>query len=266
MTRTSKKQQELDIVLELLHMTGMRLDSEPEESETPDFMVQVAGRAIGIEVTMFQSGDVIKRAGKGALRKRLVESEWERLEACGKVFRKRDAEFRNTYILFRFKSVVPPREEYQNFFDEVLQFLRSTPVPAIDEFKIFGIEDFTGPIMKEYLNPVQGLALKRSDCGEWDSNLTAGYVADHPATVVSGIVEGKSAKQYRNADELLLVIAQSGRPSEMVLPITGPDAFNENRQLQQGLESSPFSKVYLLTALGLLWWDKSERRWQSSGR
>jgi hypothetical protein len=34
---------------------GLQADREPAEGETPDFMVAVSGRTIGVEITMYRS-------------------------------------------------------------------------------------------------------------------------------------------------------------------------------------------------------------------
>jgi hypothetical protein len=69
------------------------------------------------------------------------------------------------------------------------------------------------------------------------------------------------AKAYRKADELWLVIGQSGRLSEMALLVNGASEFDASHDLQKRLSSSPFSRVYVFTARGLLQWDKREGNW-----
>jgi hypothetical protein len=82
MTRKVQKtieRQTLDVVLAAL---GLCPDQEPEAGETPDFMASLAGRRIGVEVTMYTSTDTVD----GDHRRRQVESEWDKLHAAARAF------------------------------------------------------------------------------------------------------------------------------------------------------------------------------------
>ena len=46
----------MDVVLAAL---GLCADQEPEAGETPDFIVSLAVRRIGVEVTMYSSTDTV---------------------------------------------------------------------------------------------------------------------------------------------------------------------------------------------------------------
>ncbi len=122
----------------------------------------------------------------------------------------------------------------------------------------FWWSDFTSPLMIKYL---QAVVLKCCERGEWDSNLTAGFV-DPPAGTIARIVAEKSAKTYRPTDELWLVIQDSHWPSEMVLPINGACELDDNPDLQMNLTTSHFSRVYAFTAMGLFRWDRSGGKWK----
>ncbi len=261
MTRSTQKQKEREILRQLLSATGIRPDSDPLEGEKPDFMIQISGRTVGVEVVMYQSS---KRVAD--FERRAVEAEWERLEDYSRAIRKEHAVFEQMYVLFRFKNLVPPRKEYEEFCQEILRFIRSRQEPVSAEPEVFGISDFTSPLMKKHLKAIGGLVLNLCERDEWDSNITAGFVDSHPACTISKIVAMKTmlAKAYRRTDALWLVIGHSGRLSEMVLPITGTSDFNADPDLQGCLLSSPFSRVFVLTAIGLVQWDKRECNWAES--
>jgi len=265
MTRSTQKNEEMVILRAIQHCSGINQDCCLEEGENPDFMLQIEGRTVGVEVTMFRSGRTVAGFGRRALSRRSVESEWERLEAASKEFRSHNTQVQNVYILFRFRGLVPQQREYQSFFQEILQFICSRPGSVTENFTSFGATDFMSPmspLMSKYLKPSNGLTLRKSEEGEWDSNLTAGIVDGFPAQTISKIVVNKAAKIYRKADELWLVIGQSGRPSEMVLPIRGSDELGESLELRESLVLSPFSRVYVLTAMGLIWWSRDKGSWQ----
>jgi hypothetical protein len=260
MTRLNQKQKEYEILRALLRATGIRPECLPLKAEKPDFTMLISGRTVGIEVTMYQSGKTVAGVGRRAVKRRVVESEWERLEKSSKNFQREHADLKNVYILFRFKNIVPPKKEHDAFFQEILQFVRSRQNAVSAEGAAFWMPDFQSPLMKKYL---KDMTLRRCECGEWDSSITAGFVG-RPACTISKIVATKtnSAEAYLKADELWLVVGQSGLLSEMVLPINGASELDKCLDLQEGLLSSPFSRVYVFTAMGLFQWDKSEGNWQ----
>jgi hypothetical protein len=264
MTRLTQKQEESEILRELLSATGIRPDSGPLEGEKPDFTIQISGRTVGVEVVIYQSGRTVVRAGRRTIKRRAVESEWERLETYSKEFQKKHPELNGIYILLRFNSTVPPQEEYDLFLEEILRFVRSRQEAASAEFVEFGMADFLSPLMRKYLKPIGGITLRRGEYGELDSNITAGFVDSHPASTILKIIAKKAtlAKDYRTTDALWLVIGQSGRLSEMVLPINAACDFDASPDLQESLLSSPFSRVYVFTAMGLFLWGKQEGNWQ----
>jgi hypothetical protein len=260
MTQSTQKQEEREILRELLSATGIRPECSPVEGEKPDFMIQVSGRTVGVEVTMYRSDKTVAVVGKHAVRRRQVESEWESFERSSLGFRREHAELKDVCILFRFRNIVPPRQKYGVFFQEILQFVRSRPQEVGTGYVQLWGPDFGSPLMIEYL---EAICLRRCERGEWDSNVTAGFV-DRPARTIAKIVaaKGELAKTYRPASELWLVIGHSGRPSEMVLPISGVSELDASPEIQRSLPFSPFSRVYVFTAMGLFKWDKTDDKWQ----
>lgn len=252
MTRPTQKDDERSVVLELMSAIRVQLESYPVQGEAPDFMIQVSGLTVGVEVTMYQSGRTV-----AGVPKRAVEAEWEALEGASQIFQNEHSELAGIYILFRFKDSVPPRRERGNFFCEILEFIRERGQTIAGEYVDFWCHEFTSPLMIKYL---QAIVLRRGERGMWDSNITAGFV-DRPAETISRIVAEKSAKAYRPADELWLVIQRSHRPSEMVLPVNGASEFDASLNLQKSLKDSPFSRVYAFTAMGLFQWDRNDGRW-----
>lgn len=250
MTRPIQKQDERETLIRLLATIRVQLDSHPLEGETPDFMIPVSGRMIGVEVTMYQSGRKV-----ADLPKRAIEAEWEEFETSSQIFQRENTELTNVYILFRFKDAIPPRRERSVFFREVLEFVRRTQIN--DEYVDFWRGEITSSLMSKYLKDI---VLRRCEHGHWDSNITAGFIAV-PAETISRIVTEKSAKQYRPADELWLVIEGSHRPSEMILAIRGVSELNASPDLLENLTESPFSRIYAFTAMGLFRWDRNGAKW-----
>jgi hypothetical protein len=60
MTRLNQKASERQTLDTVLNALGLRPDAEPVEGEAPDFVVTLSGRRIGVEVTMYRSGDTVE--------------------------------------------------------------------------------------------------------------------------------------------------------------------------------------------------------------
>lgn len=249
MTRPIQKQSERDTLRTLFFVLDMPPEISCEDGEAPDFMVQIDDRTIGIEVTMYQSGQIVAATG---IQKRKVESEWERFNCSSRFFREEQPDLRNICILFRFKDSVPPSKERQLFLTEILDFIRLRRSELGPQYLVFSRHQFTSPLMMKYLSD---LCLCVCEHADWDSNVTAGFLGRFDENV-AGIVTKKSVKLYRQATELWLVIQCSGRISETMLPINGADDFNRNVVLRTNLHTGPFSKVYISTAMGWFQWDK----------
>ena len=185
MTRPIQKQNECETLSKLLSTIRVQLDSQPLEGETPDFMFPMSGQMIGVEVTMYQSGRIV-----AGLPKRAIEAEWEKFETSSQIFRRKNTELTNVDILFRFKDAIPPEREHCVFFREVLEFVRRTGCRIGNEYVDFWRGEITSPLMSKY---VKDIVLRRCERGQWDSNMTAGFISV-PAETISRIVTEKSAK------------------------------------------------------------------------
>ena len=69
----------LDKILAALALTP---DSEPEVGEAPDFIIQLRGQSIGVEITLYSSGEIID----GTVDRRAAESGWDLLKAAAQEF------------------------------------------------------------------------------------------------------------------------------------------------------------------------------------
>ena len=154
MTRSIQKQNERGTLAELVAATGVQLESCPMEGEAPDFTIQISGRTIGVEVTMYQSGKTI-----AGIQKRAVEAEWEELEVSSRQFQNENIELAGIYILFKFKDSVPPRRDRDTFFCEILEFVRENEHGIVDEWADFWQYQLTSPLMIKYL---KAIVLRRS--------------------------------------------------------------------------------------------------------
>ena len=250
MVRQSKKESERRTVDELLSALGMTPD-KIEVSESPDFMLTMDGRTVGVEVTMYRSGTTV---GGTRVKRRKVEAAWESLQLASREFRAAQPDISNVSVLLIFNNVVPAPREHQQFMEEVAAFIRSQkigldrPVGRSYEFADrmkFQSREFASPLMKKYLHTV---VLNRSEFAEWNSSIDAGWVAGVSASALIGIVAEKAARPYRPSDELWLIIQCSHRISETV--ILSVDDLNAI-----SMQGGPFSRLYLLAMDGVFQWD-----------
>jgi hypothetical protein len=242
MTRPSQKESERRTLDRLLEGLGVRPDQEPIDGETPDFRLLLGGRTIGVEITMYRSGDTVED-GMG---RRQVENEWELLKVAADRFRDQNPEFRDINVGLMFTASVPPRRQYAEFIAEVASFIRDHAGALSPQDQTFWPQQFTSPLMSKFL---QSLHLRKGQRAEWDSNLVAGYVA-RPNRTISGIVAEKSGKDFRPAQELWLVIQCGTRISEMILDLTGVNDFAS----VPSLEPYVFERVFVLAWTGAYEW------------
>jgi hypothetical protein len=249
MTRQVQKiseRQTLDVVLAAL---GLRPDEEPESGETPDFIMSLAGRRIGVETTMYSSSDTLD----GGHRRRQVESEWDKLQAAAQAFCSARPELHDINVGLMFSGSVPPRRLHADFIKEVAEFIAAHLHELRSEDVDYWPPTISTPLMVEYL---QVLYLRVDRYAVWYSNLAAGFVATPTTSTVADIVALKSTKTFRQTDELWLAIQCSTRISETLLPI-GPDDFD----MVPTLDGFRFSRVFVLTYLSVYQW-KAGGRWR----
>jgi hypothetical protein len=118
MTRPERKNEERRTLDKLLSFLGIRPEEIDDKGETPDFMLQISGRTIGVEVTTYQSGKII-----GRLSKRAIEAAWEYLKDFSNSFKLKYPFLKDIHVYFRFKELVPSKSEANAFLIEIEDFV-----------------------------------------------------------------------------------------------------------------------------------------------
>jgi hypothetical protein len=253
MTRPDQKKEErwwLDALLPILGITPDDIDGRGEK---PDFILMYSGSAIGVEMTAYRPRNTTR------LSRRQIEAEWDVLRQACRDFQAAQPDIRNVNVRFMFKNVVPRPSEHNHLIEEVAAFIRGHTNEIGSKMRGFPALQFTtSPLMKKYLSL---LYLRTSEFAEWDSNVTAGWVA-RPDSTLADIVANKAAstkdKDYRPTTELWLVIHFGYRISETVIVVDGIDDLNAVGDLTNELRNGPFSRVYLMTNYyGAFGWDRS---------
>ena len=254
MTRPNQKDSErwtLDAVLEALSVCP---EQAPAEGETPDFMVLLSGRTIGVEITMYRSGGTVEDGTD----RRKVESEWEQLKAAADCFRNENPEFREINVGLTFTASVPPRKQHGEFIAEITSFAHDHVGALSSQDLTFWPSAFAAPLMRKFLRT---LSMRKDRFAEWHSNLVAGYVA-RPDQTIADIVAEKSGKRFRSADELWLVIQCGTRISEMMLDLMGVEDFGSVPSLKPYV----FSRVFVLAWTGAFEWQRGAGWRQLTGQ
>lgn len=226
---------------------GLRPEEhEPEAGETPDFIVSLAGRRVGVEVTMYNSTDMVA----GGHRRRQVESECDKLLSAARAFCSTRPELHDINVGLMFRGPVPPRRLHVDFIKEVTGFIAAHRHELGSRDVEYWPPIISTPLMVEYL---QMIYLRVDRYALWHSNLTGGFVATPATCMVADIVAEKDAKKFRPTDELWLAVQCSTRISETLLPI-GANDFD----LVPPLDGFRFSRVFVLTFLGVFQWKAGE--------
>jgi hypothetical protein len=247
MTRPRQKESERETLDRVLDGLGVRPDQQPIDGETPDFMLLLSGRTIGVEITMYRSGDTVD----DGMCRRQVENEWEFLKIATDRFLDQNLQFRDINVGLMFAASVPPRKQHPEFIGEIAGFIRDHADALSSQDQTFWPQQFTTPLMGRFL---QSLHLRKGKAAEWHSNLVAGYVA-RPNRTIGDIVAEKSRKRFRPADELWLVIQCGTRVSEMMIDLTGVEDFASVLSLAPYV----FERVFVLAWTGAYEWRRGAR-------
>ena len=245
MTKIKQKQEERRTLDSVLAALDLRPDADPVEGETPDFTFFSEARIIGVEITMYHSGELVE----GGLQvRRQAEAEWDALSAASIEFLKKRPDIQNVNAGLMFIGPVPPKRDHAAFMEEVAAFIKQKEGKLGPDNIACRPHTFTGPLMKKYLSTIY---LRTDKHAIWHSNLAAGFVA-RPGPRIAAIVADKSKKAFRPAEELWLAIQASHRISELISTIGGVEDFVD----VPSLDSYKFSKIFVLAYNGAFEWNR----------
>ena len=245
-----KKEDERRVLCRVLAALGATPESEPQAGEAPDFILQLHGQSVGVEMTTYHSEEVIE----GNVKRRAAESEWESLRAAAQNFWKQQTDVRAVSVGVMFKGLVPHPGEHQDFVQEVATFVRQHFNELKPEHTKFFLNS-SSPLMYRYL---ERLVLRTDPYGEWYSSFLVGNVARPNDSNIPDIVAAKSKKKFRPTNELWLVIHCGPRMSETTLELDGVEDFRSI----VGLDRSKFDRIFVLTYMGTYEWARTTDDWR----
>ena len=249
MTRDIQKENERRVLCRVLAALGATPESEPQAGEAPDFILQLRGQSVGVEISVYNSEETIDET-----KRRAVESEWERLKAAAEEFWSQQGDLRAVTVGVMFKGRVPGRRDHCAFIQEVAAVVRQQLAKLGPEKQTFS-PSASSPLMHDYLAQ---LVLRTDSHAEWYSNFSSGWVARPNDSKIPDIVKGKSKRKFRSTDELWLVIHCGTRMSETTLEL---DRVEDFRSIM-GLDRSKFDRIFVLTYMGTYEWARTTDDWK----
>lgn len=217
------------------------LNETPEniqDSESPDFIVNIHQLEIGIEITEFHSD---LKGEKGRPR-RLVEEAWASLQKKIMTEVEKYEELKNMKGLLSFENVEIPRNSGQkSFIDELIQL-------SLEMFKTGQQKISPGinyPLLNKYLKK---FCLEKVNCYiTWEWNHNASFIGLSERELINTVKPKiDRAKDYlkRHVDELWLIVVSGVRLSQ-AMPVDLIVKLNTFNKLDRLLRGSNYKNVFL---------------------
>lgn len=191
-----------------LLMPGLELNENNTEcGESPDFVVNLENRRIGVEITDHYSDDIDVNGRP----RQATEADWESLRGAIMDRVWRDSVLEKTEGIFEFKGLeVPRKKEFGQFIEELIQLARAMLRSHHD---VSGINE-EYPLLKRYLIRMH---LKSAECfisRTW--NYDSGWVGLTEEELIKTIGRKTTlADNYRaDMDELWLVVVEGYKISQ----------------------------------------------------
>jgi hypothetical protein len=229
----------LENFLKLLGETNTQID----EGESPDFIVTLRGKRIGIEVTEFHSD----LKGAGGKPRRVIEETWDLLQKNLKKAVEKHPELKGTHGFLMFKDlIVPPKSVHKKFIDEVIQLSIDMICTNSEEIRA---DKRKFPFFNQYLEKFRLKRINFPHHISWDWNQNASSIGLTEHEFINAIQSKmKKAHRYRRKriEELWLLIISGYRLSQAMPPpeFLG-NQLNDFYQLNDLLKTSGYNRVYL---------------------
>lgn len=220
---------------------------EPEninDHETPDFIITLNGKQIGIEVTEFHSD----AKGSDGYPRRQIEEEWQKLQQEKLMPEVRQHSNLNTYNgILCFKELnLPFRPQYANFAKEVVRFsLNNCNLKKGEgkEFNAFGSEF---PLMRDYLKKFY---LRNAGCYiTWEWNHNASSVGLNEGELIGAIKKKINRLReggWPDLPEKWLLVVSGHQISQCMGGKLVQNKLPKFTELNSQLKKSGFDKVFI---------------------
>lgn len=212
----SRKSREKHLLDRFLNVAGLEVQLV-EQSEAPDFLLQVQARRIGVEVT-----EVFLDPDPSGLSPRARESITDRIVARARsLFHARNSRFVHANVLF-FDGIDVQSLNREQVADRLATLVESMPVGSTH---VHWRNDYEDPSL-DAVAFVTALAVPEASMSHWGVS-RAGWRAKLSTELLRSAIEAKNEKvqAYRaKADEVWLLLAVEGsRPSQFFDPEVPPE-------------------------------------------
>lgn len=234
---SEKKENErfyLDKFLALLGNVG----NDIESGESPDFIVILQQKKIGIELTDFHS-DLKGESGRP---RRAIEETWALLQKTIMEEVDKCNELKGTNGLLFFKKLeLPPKSKHGKFAYELIKLSLEMINSGYKEIKPG--ENY--PMLNKYLKKFRSEKIGCYITWEWNYNISfMGITEEELINAVQPKMKKAVIYKEKNIDELWLLIISGYRLSQ-AMGIRLSDKLNTFDQLNILLRQSGYNKVYL---------------------
>lgn len=248
MKREDKKRVERCYLENFLKLLGKTPD-QIECGESPDFVVTLRGKRIGIEVTEYHSG----LRGAGCRPRRAFEEEGDLLYQNISEEAKKYPELEGIGGSFSFKNLgVPPKSKHQEFIFQVIQLTREKAQDVIhkNSLKIEPNERFS--LLKQYVKKLllynTGLPF-HPHWGGIDVSFIAMNEDEFIAAIQPKINKSRAYREKmikKGINKLWLLIVSGWSPSQTMPPLEHLEyKLKSFDRLNDALKTSEYNKVYL---------------------
>lgn len=234
---SKKKENERFYLDKFLALLG-KVPDEVKSGESPDFIVILQQKKIGIELTDFHSDS----KGEDGRSHRAIEEAWmvlqrtimEEVEKCN--------ELKETNGLLFFKKLgLPPKSKHREFTDGLIKLSLEMINSGYKEIKPGG----NYPILNKYLKK---FCLEKVGCyitWEWNYNVSSvGITEEELINAAKSKIERGGIYKEKDIDELWLLIISGYRLSQ-AMGIRLSDKLNTFDQLNNLIRQSVYNKIYL---------------------
>lgn len=238
---SKKKENERFCLNEFFDLLG-KVHDEIKSGESPDFIVILQQKKIGIELTDYHSA---LKAEDGRPR-RAIEEDWRSLQETIMREVEKCNELRKTNGLFFFKKLeLPPKSKHREFIDELIKLSLEMINSGYKEVKPG--ENY--PILNKYLEEFH---LEKVGCYiTWDWNHSVSFVGLTKEEELINAVKSKIQKaniyKEKDIDKLWLLIISSPALSQSIntLPWSDIGTLNTFNNLNNLLRQSAYNKIYI---------------------
>jgi len=232
-----KKENERFYLDKFLALLGKVAD-EIHPGESPDFIVSIATKKIGIELTDFHS-DLKGESGKP---RRAVEEAWRLIQGMIMEEVKKCNKLKETFGFLSFKKLeLPPKSKHKIFTDELIKLSLGMIDSDYKEIKPGG--DY--PLLNKYL---EKYSLERAGCYiTWQWNHNASFVGITETRLINATkskIEKVVNYKEKNIDALWLLIVSGHRLSQ-AMGLNLHHKLNTFDQLNNLLKHSGYNKIFI---------------------